>query len=160
MTGSKGWLPAASRRRVRHQPSDPVPPAPGSSPGAETVARAAPPAVIAMFWAAVLIYNLAQGLMYGSSTALFMDITTARVAATQFTAYMALNNLAISFSAFWQGIAIERFGYPVTLGLDAIVGLVGLAILPYIAMGAPRAAERRRDAAHGGLSAPTTLSMS
>jgi MFS family permease len=106
-------------------------------PGADAALRVAPPAVIAMFWAAVLIYNLAQGLMYGSSTALFMDITTTRVAATQFTAYMALNNLAISFSAFWQGIAIERFGYPVTLGLDAVVGLVGLAILPYLAMRAP-----------------------
>ena len=33
--------------------------------------------------------------------------------------------------------SIARFGYPVTLGFDAIVGLDGLAILPYIAMGAP-----------------------
>ena len=72
--------------------------------GAGAVARVVPLAVITMFWAAVLFYNLAQGLMYGSSTALFMDITTPRVAATQFTAYMALNNLAISFSAFWQGV--------------------------------------------------------
>jgi hypothetical protein len=56
---------------------------------------------------------------------------------------MALNNLAISFSAFWQGIAIERFGYPVTLGLDAVVGIVGLAILPFIVLGA----DARRSAA-------------
>jgi MFS family permease len=112
-------------------------------PGAVSVPRVAPPAVIGMFWAAVLFYNLAQGLMYGASTALFMDITTKRVAATQFTAYMALNNLAISFSAFWQGIAIERFGYPVTLGLDAVVGIVGLAILPFIVLGA----DARRSAA-------------
>lgn len=104
-------------------------------PGTAAVARVVPSAVIVMFWATVLIYNLVQGLMYGSSTALFMDITTTRVAATQFTAYMALNNLAISFSAFWQGVAIERLGYPATLGLDAVVGVVGLALLPFIAMG-------------------------
>ena len=105
------------------------------APGAGANTRVIPSAVITMFWAAVLFYNLAQGLMYGSSTALFMDITTPRVAATQFTAYMALNNLAISFSAFWQGVTIERFGYPATLALDAVIGLVGLAVLPYIHMG-------------------------
>ena len=32
-------------------------------------------------------------------------------------------------------MTIERFGYPVTLGLDAAIGLVGVAILPYIHIG-------------------------
>jgi PAT family beta-lactamase induction signal transducer AmpG len=41
------------------------------------------------------------------------------VAATQFTAYMAMMNLAISYSATWQGIAIEALGYPKTLLIDA-----------------------------------------
>src|SRR6185503_11116976 len=51
-------------------------------------------AVVQAFWAAVMVYSVFQGLMYGTRTALFMDVTTPRVAATQFTAYMALLNLA------------------------------------------------------------------
>jgi PAT family beta-lactamase induction signal transducer AmpG len=99
-----------------------------------------PEAVLTVFWGAVLIYNLFQGLMYGATTALFMDLTTPRVAGTQFTAYMALSNLAISFSAWWQGIAIERLGFPTTLGLDAVVGILGIGLLPFLDPGRPVAA--------------------
>ena len=70
--------------------------------------------------------------MYGAGTAVYMDITTPRVAGTQFTAYMALCNLAYAASSKWQGHAIERLGYPVTLGLDAFVGLVCLLVLPFV----------------------------
>jgi PAT family beta-lactamase induction signal transducer AmpG len=89
-----------------------------------------PPVVISTFWAAVLTHSLFNGLMYGTRTALYMDVTTARVAATQFTAYMALLNLVISYSATWQGIAVERWGYPITLTIDAVFGLVAIALLP------------------------------
>jgi MFS transporter, PAT family, beta-lactamase induction signal transducer AmpG len=59
-----------------------------------------------------------------------MDITNPKVAATQFTAYMAMMNLAISISASWQGVTIEAWGYPATLLADAIVGLACLLFLP------------------------------
>jgi MFS transporter, PAT family, beta-lactamase induction signal transducer AmpG len=59
-----------------------------------------------------------------------MDITNPRVAATQFTAYMAMMNLAIAIAASWQGVAVEAWGYPVTLLIDAITGLLCLALLP------------------------------
>jgi PAT family beta-lactamase induction signal transducer AmpG len=85
-----------------------------------------------MFWGTVLVYNVFQGLYYGIRTALFMDVTTPRVAATQFTAYMALMNLAIAYSATWQGWAIEHWGYPMTLTADALFGLVCLACLPFM----------------------------
>jgi PAT family beta-lactamase induction signal transducer AmpG len=91
-----------------------------------------PAALLQMFWISVLVYNLFQGLYYGIRAALFMDVTTPRVAATQFTAYMALMNLAISYSATWQGWAVEHWGYPVTLTVDALVGLVCLACLPFM----------------------------
>ncbi len=90
-------------------------------------------AAVPAFAAACIGYQFAQGLMYGSATALFMDITTPTVAATQFTAYMALSNLASSGSAWWQGHAIERFGYPLTLGLDVAVGFLCLLVLPFVA---------------------------
>ena len=62
-----------------------------------------------------------------------MDVTNPKVAATQFTAYMALMNLAISYSAAWQGRAIEALGYPATLALDAALGLLSVALLPLMA---------------------------
>ena len=86
--------------------------------------------LLVAFWAATLVYNVFQGLYYGIRSALFMDITTPAVAATQFTAYMAMVNLCISYTAWWQGYAIERIGYPATLLADSLLGLVGLLLLP------------------------------
>jgi MFS transporter, PAT family, beta-lactamase induction signal transducer AmpG len=91
-----------------------------------------PAALVQVFWIACLVYNAFQGLYYGIQSAMFMDITTPRVAATQFTAYMAMLNLTISYSAKWQGWAIERFGYPGTLALDAALGMIGVALLPLL----------------------------
>ncbi len=81
------------------------------------------------FWIATLSYATFQGLMYGTNSAVFMDITRPKVAATQFTAYMALSNLAISYSASWQGIAVEAWGYPATMGIDAVFGLAGTVLM-------------------------------
>jgi MFS family permease len=95
--------------------------------------RPTPAATLVLtFWAATLVYGLFQGLMYGIRTALYMDVTDPKVAATQFTAYMAILNAVIAYSAQWQGVAIERWGYPVTLAVDATVGVVSLALLPLI----------------------------
>jgi len=90
----------------------------------------APALLVSAFWIATLVYSVFQGLMYGTRTALFMDVTNPKVAATQFTAYMALMNLTISYSAAWQGWWIERFGYPGTLVVDVAFGMVCLALLP------------------------------
>ena len=96
------------------------------------------PELVATFWAATMGYAVFQGLMYGVGTAIFMDVTTPKVAATQFTAYMALTNLVYSYTSFWQGHSIVRWGYPVTLGIDATFGLLCLLLLPF--MGAIRRA--------------------
>lgn len=98
-------------------------------PGDQRVGVVVPSSVVAAFWLSSLIYSLANGMMYGARAALFMDISNPRVAATQFTAYMALMNLGISYSARWQGWSVDRYGYPATLMLDAGIGLVCLAAL-------------------------------
>jgi PAT family beta-lactamase induction signal transducer AmpG len=90
-------------------------------------------ALVTTFWAAVIAFNVFQGLYYGVRSALFMDVTTPKVAATQFTAYMALSNLVISYTSWWQGLSIVSWGYPVTLVLDSIAGLVVLLFLPFMA---------------------------
>ena len=87
-------------------------------------------ALVATFWIAGISFSVFQGLYYGVRSALFMDVTTKAVAATQFTAYMAMSNLVITYSAWWQGQAIVRWGYPTTLALDAAAGMVVLLLLP------------------------------
>ena len=101
--------------------------------------RAIPPeALVSIFWGLVLAYAVFQGLMYGVGTAIYMDVTTPAVAATQFTAYMALCNVVYSYSATWQGHALQHWGYPATLALDAAFGLLCLLLLPL--MGSRRGA--------------------
>lgn len=108
---------------------------------------AVPHELLMVFWIATLVYNAFNGLMYGVRSAIFMDVTNPAVAATQFTAYMALINLTISYSASWQGIAIEAWGYPRTMLVDALFGLVSLAILPWMkASGTATGASRWADA--------------
>lgn len=94
--------------------------------------------LIRTFWTMCLLFNFANGLTYGSSTALYMDITTPAVAATQFTAYMALNNLVTTYTSSWQGVTITHFGYPVTLGLDAAAGLLCILVLPWLGVARAR----------------------
>jgi hypothetical protein len=95
------------------------------------------PVLLNVFWSATLVYNLFNGLMYGARSALYMDVSNPGVAATQFTAYMAMMNLVISYSAIWQGKAVVRWGYPMTLAIDAAFGLVCLAVLPFTVMKVP-----------------------
>jgi PAT family beta-lactamase induction signal transducer AmpG len=102
----------------------PVPP--GSSPPLTGT-------LLAAFVAITFTYSFMQGLTYGGSTALFMDITTPAVAATQFTAYMALANFATTYTATWQGASVDHFGYPTTLVLDVVVGMLCIALLPWMA---------------------------
>ncbi|WP_048441690.1 MFS transporter [Caenimonas sp. SL110] len=88
------------------------------------------PELITILWIASLWYSVFQGLMYGTRSAIMMDVTNPAVAATQFTAYMAMMNLAIAIAASWQGIAVEAWGYPVTLLVDAILGPLCILLLP------------------------------
>lgn len=92
-----------------------------------------PAALVTALWIATLVYNFFNGLMYGTRSAICMDVTNPAVAATQFTAYMALMNLTISYSAAWQGIAIEAWGYPRTMLVDVIFGCACLALIPFMA---------------------------
>ncbi|MCO5977419.1 MFS transporter [Ideonella oryzae] len=87
--------------------------------------------LVLAFWVATLTYALFNGMMYSTANAIFMDVTNPAVAATQFTAYMAMANLAISYSSIWQGIGIESWGYPTTMVIDGFFGLAYLLLLPF-----------------------------
>jgi MFS transporter, PAT family, beta-lactamase induction signal transducer AmpG len=95
--------------------------------------RPVPPAdLISLFWGLTLLYAVFNGLMYGAGTAIYMDVTDPRVAATQFTAYMALCNVVYAYTPRWQGISLVRFGYPATLAIDTAFGLVCLLLIPLL----------------------------
>ena len=95
-------------------------------------AGAPPGAVVSGYIIASISFTFLQGLVWGSRPALFMDLCSRAVAATQFTAYMSLMNLVLAYTAWWQGRAIERWGYPTTMVIDCIFGCACLAVLPFI----------------------------
>jgi PAT family beta-lactamase induction signal transducer AmpG len=101
--------------------------------------------LVTIFWWTTIVYALFNGLMYGARSALYMDISNPAVAATQFTAYMAMMNLVISYTAIWQGQAVVRWGYPVTLVADAVFGLVCLVVLPLTVSRVPYARSAPAD---------------
>jgi PAT family beta-lactamase induction signal transducer AmpG len=96
-----------------------------------------PQSLVVVYWATSLISGALLGLLYSARSTMFMDISTPAVAATQFTAYMALINLVISFSSAWQGWTVKNWGYPSTLVLDTLLGMVCLPLL--LLMSCPKA---------------------
>jgi PAT family beta-lactamase induction signal transducer AmpG len=92
--------------------------------------------LIASWRMAVLGFAVFSGLKYGIKNALYMDIVTPKIAATQFTALMALTNLTNIYSTFWQSQALDSGGWhwPVwtLIFVDAGIGLLFLIVLYFI----------------------------
>ena len=89
-----------------------------------------------LFWSFIVlgtVFGYFHGLTYGTKAALMMDVCKPEVAATQFTAYMALANLVISYSNLWQGKLVSRLGYPTIFVIDAILGILCIIFLPLMA---------------------------
>jgi PAT family beta-lactamase induction signal transducer AmpG len=84
------------------------------------------------FFGVIIAHGLFFGMTFGAHKAVFMGMTNPAVAATQFTAFMAMGNLAISYSNFWQGQVAERFDYATVLYLDAAIMLIPLSIIPFL----------------------------
>jgi MFS transporter, PAT family, beta-lactamase induction signal transducer AmpG len=102
-------------------------------PAAGGAARAGiSPELVSQFWWVNMVYSVFFGYIYGSKFALFMDVTRPAVAATQFTAYMAIANLTLSYTSALQGRIAMGYGYPTALVVDAALGIVCLALLPFM----------------------------
>jgi PAT family beta-lactamase induction signal transducer AmpG len=74
-------------------------------------------------------FAVASGLQYGTGNAVFMAMSSRAVAATQFTGYMALKNLALSYSSVWQGRMASAHGYARTLLIDGLGAMVPILVL-------------------------------
>jgi PAT family beta-lactamase induction signal transducer AmpG len=105
-------------------------------------------ALITAWWIASLVYSVFQGLMYGIRTAFYMDIVEPRIAATHFTACMALLNVVTIYSYWWQGVAITPksgngwgFTYLQIFLIDAALGALFVILLPFVKPRPPRMPE-------------------
>jgi len=97
----------------------------GSSPISRRSERAPPPSP-ARARLSVLGLTLAYAVFRADvrrGTAIYMDVRRPRFAATSSPLH-GLCNLVYSYTSTWQGRALEHWGYPTTLTLDALFGLI------------------------------------
>lgn len=87
---------------------------------------------IPQFFAASLAFSMCMGMHYGTSAAIFMGLTNPAIAATQFTGFMALRNLTISYTNTWQGAAVDAWGYSVLLYADAAIAIIPILVIPFL----------------------------
>jgi len=80
----------------------------------------------------VAVNGLVSGMMIGARAAVFMGVANPAVGATMFTLYMAMSNLVISYTNFWQGQVAERFDYSTLLFIDAALVVFPLCIIPFL----------------------------
>jgi hypothetical protein len=80
----------------------------------------------------MLSHSLLFGIAFAVRMAIFMGMTNPLVAATQFTTYMALSNVAISIGNYWQGVVAERFDYSTALYIDAAIIILALCVMPFL----------------------------
>jgi PAT family beta-lactamase induction signal transducer AmpG len=99
------------------------------------------------YWAS-LVFSACMGLHFATSAALFMGLTSPLVAATQFTGYMALRNVTISYSNAWQGAVVGTHGYAAALYIDSALVVLPLLLLPFLTppTRGPREPSRAREA--------------
>ena len=87
---------------------------------------------MSLFSGIIIAHGLCFGMAYGVRNAIFMGMTNPVVAATQFTAFMGMANMAISMANYWQGIVAERMGYAAVLYLDALFALLVILVVPFL----------------------------
>ncbi len=87
---------------------------------------------IDQYYGASLAFSACMGMHLGTSAAVFMGLTNPLVAATQFTGYMALRNLTISYTNLWQGALTDARGYAFVFYLDALLVALPVLLIPFL----------------------------
>jgi PAT family beta-lactamase induction signal transducer AmpG len=108
------------------------------------------------FHGSIVAHGFFFGMAYGARNAIFMGMTNPAVAATQFTAFMGMSNLAISMGNYWQGMVAEHMGYAQALYLDAAIALLVICLIPFL-RGRDEAPEDEVPAAGGPVPAPVAV---
>ena len=108
------------------------------------------------FYGIIMAHGFFFGMAYGARNAIYMSMTNPAVAATQFTAFMGMSNLAISMGNYWQGIVAERMGYAQVLYLDAGIALLVICLIPFL-RARDDSSERTNSPAATALPAPVPV---
>lgn len=87
---------------------------------------------VSQYFPVAVAFSLFLGMHYGTSAAIFMGMTNPLIAATQFTGFMALRNLTISYTNAWQGAAVDRFDYGTMFYIDAALALLPILVIPFL----------------------------
>ncbi len=95
--------------------------------------------LIQSWWIASMVFSVFFGLLYGIKSAFFMDIVNPKIAGTHFTAMMAMSNLVIAYTYYWEGKAlgsVESGGWGWTNStiflVDSIFGCAFLLVIPFV----------------------------
>jgi len=110
---------------------------------------------IQLLFTVVIAHGFLFGMTFGVHAAIFMGMTNPAIAATQFTAFMAMSNLAISIANLWQGMVAERVGYAMVLYLDAFIMLIPLAVIPFLRTREEELSIQRQSDAIGTIPSPS-----
>jgi len=87
---------------------------------------------IQLLYGVIMAHGFIYGMAFAVHAAVFMGMTNPAVAATQFTAFMAMSNLAISMGNYWQGMVAERVDYAMVFYVDSLLMLIPLMIIPFL----------------------------
>ena len=87
---------------------------------------------IPTYFVTALCFYLFMGMHYGTSAAIFMGLTNPAIAATQFTGFMALRNLTISYTNAWQGAAVDKWDYSSMFYIDALLAIIPILVIPFL----------------------------
>jgi MFS transporter, PAT family, beta-lactamase induction signal transducer AmpG len=103
--------------------------------------------LIPFWWGAMLAFQVFNGMMFGARAALFMDIVNPKIAGTHFTAFMSMSNAVTTYSVLWIGYALSPVKLNWTMSqiffVDSFVGILFLAILPFLVPNQARPSDRR-----------------
>ena len=84
------------------------------------------------FYGIIIVHGFFYGMAFGVRNAILMGMTNPAIAATQFTAFMAMGNLAISFGNYWQGMVAERVDYSAVLYIDSLIAVLAILVVPFL----------------------------
>jgi MFS family permease len=87
---------------------------------------------VTQYFVASVAFSACMGMHYGTSAAIFMGLTNPAVAATQFTGFMALRNLTITYTNTWQGAAVDAWSYSTVFYLDAALAIIPILVIPFL----------------------------
>ena len=106
--------------------------------------RTATNPVVTGFFLLACLYGCI-GVFTAASYAMFMDLTDARLGATQFSAFMGATNLCEAWSAALIGRMAASYGITMAILIPAGISLLGLPMLAAIGRGGVRAVNSTRD---------------